>query len=128
MSRARAAWRTLELGRSTGRHLRKYRRRWFRLRSENRQFRLKRASRAREKYKDPARRAAALEACRRWRRRNAARHRRQVRRYYHTHLRKFCFNCKRAGRCGRGALKMIQRNVNVGGRLVERDVLWCGRC
>jgi len=128
VSQQRAGWRTLGLGRSTGRHLRSYQRRWFRLRSRDRAFRLKRAQRARQRYKDPKRRAAALESCRRWRKGNATRHRRQVRRYYRTHLRKFCFNCKRAGRCGRGALKRVRRNVVMAGKIVEREVLWCGRC
>jgi len=32
--------------------------------------------------------------------------------------------------CGRGGenLKTISRNVSEGGRLVERQVLWCGSC
>lgn len=67
---------------------------------------------------------------RRWYRKYGLTRRSSMRAYYRARKRAACFFCGHSGKPGPGnGVQRILRMVPDGrGRLIEREVLWCGRC
>ncbi len=114
----RAAWGSLRplLGRWCGgrRNRNNYQRRWFRLRSEDRDFRLWRAAQARAQRRDPKKAKRSLAASRKWRRNNRRKSRAASRNYYEQFRVVRCHFCGTRIGCGPGKY--------------HRGHRWCGRC
>ncbi len=68
-------------------------------------------------------------ATRQWKRKHSRRVAAGNKRWHRLHRQRRCFFCGRAGKSGRGALQRITRMLpDLNGRLVRREVDYCGSC
>lgn len=122
-------WTHRNIGRSTGRFARKYKRVWMQLRRADPIAYAAELRSARTRRQERKGRESNNACTQRWKKEHPKRVAQLNRRFHRRVRRRVCYACGHEGKRGRGGLKVIERNLPTDrGREVPVKVLWCGRC